>query len=82
MVETRLLVLCAGAIGTNSSLKAVVFLGRSNNKERVFLGWAAPAQLLAALMNANPEYRIRLTKVRMIVQQLSMFGGSQLRLQE
>lgn len=74
--ETRLLVLCAGALGVGSSLKAVVFVGKRNNKERMFLGWATPAMLLAALLNSRPEYRTRLARVRRIARQLSIFGGN------
>jgi hypothetical protein len=74
--ETRLLVLCACALGAGSALRAIVFVGKRNNKERMFLGWATPAQLLAALLDANPEYRACVTRVRMIVRQLSTFGGN------
>lgn len=74
--ETRLLVLCASATGAGSSLRAVVFIGQRNNKERQFLGWAAPSQLLVALLDSNPGYRARLTKANMISRQLSMFGGA------
>jgi len=73
--ETRLLVLCAGAAGAGSSLRSVVFIGKRNNKERQFLGWATPSQLLQALLDSNPGYQARFTKATMIARQLSMFGG-------
>lgn len=78
--ETRLLVLCAGAIGNGSSLRAVVFIGKRNNRERQFLGWGTPTQLLEALQDANPEYHARFTKARMIAGQLAIFGGGSLEL--
>lgn len=74
--ETRLLVLCAGAAGAGSLLRAVVFIGERNNKERQFLGWAAPSQLLVALQDSNPGYRARFRKATMIARQLSMFVGA------
>jgi hypothetical protein len=73
--ETRLLVLCAGAAGPGSSLRAVVFVGKRNNNERQFLGWAAPLQLLVALKDSNPGYSACFTKATMIARQLSIFGG-------
>jgi hypothetical protein len=74
--ETRLLVLCAGGVGAGSSLRAVVFTGKRNNKEQQFLGWATPSQLLVALQDANPDYHARVTKATKISRQLSLFGGS------
>jgi hypothetical protein len=74
--ETRLLVLCASAAGAGSLLRAVVFIGQRNNKERQFLGWAAPWRLLVALQDSNPGYHARFTKSTMIARQLSMFGGA------
>jgi hypothetical protein len=70
---TRLLAFCAGAQGIGSP-RAIVFVGRKENRERVFLGWGTPAALLAAILNASPEYRLRFHRAKMITRQLAMFG--------
>jgi hypothetical protein len=37
---TRLLAVCAAAIGVGSP-RVIVFVGRRENRERIFLGWSA-----------------------------------------
>lgn len=71
---TRLLAFCAGAQAMDSP-KSIVFVGRKENRERVFLGWGTPAALLAAILHANPEYRARYHRAQMITRQLASFGG-------
>jgi hypothetical protein len=71
---TRLLTLCAGAQGINT-LKAIVFIARKENKERLFVGWGTPRDLLIGILNAHPEYRPRYQKAVMITRQLGIFGG-------
>jgi hypothetical protein len=70
---TRLLALCAGAVGADSP-KAIVFVGRRENKDRHFLGWGSPRSLLEAILDSNPEYRSRYRRARMIATQVSLFG--------
>jgi hypothetical protein len=71
---TRLLVLCAGVQGI-SSVKAIVFVGRKENRDRVFLGWGMPGALLTAILNSNPEFLSRFQKAEIIARQLAIFGG-------
>ena len=71
---TRLLAFCAGAQGIGSP-RAIVFVGRMENRERVFLGWGTPAALLAAILKASPDYRLRFHRAKMITRQLAMFGA-------
>jgi hypothetical protein len=66
--------LCAGAQGINS-LKAIVFIARKENKERLFVGWGTPRDLLIGILNAHPEYRPPYQKAVMIARQLGIFGG-------
>src|SRR5262249_48897501 len=70
---TRLLAVCAGAIGVGSP-RAIVFVGRRENRERIFLGWGAPINLLRAIVDSNPEYRSRLGIARAVTRQIALFG--------
>jgi hypothetical protein len=53
--ETRLLVLCAGAVRRGRP-EAIVFTATLGEAEGVFLGWATPASLLAALLRTRDDY--------------------------
>lgn len=69
---TRLLALCAGARETDT-LKAIVFVGQRENRERQFLGWGSPADLLSAMLKDNPDYALRYRHAVTASRQLSMF---------
>ena len=69
---TRLLALCAGAQQTDS-LKAIVFVGQKENRERQFLGWGSPGDLLSAILNDNAEYAFRYRRAVTASRQLSLF---------
>ncbi|BCW72434.1 hypothetical protein [Arthrobacter sp. NicSoilB8] len=51
--ETRLFILIAGAARRDRPL-ALAFIGESNGRDHVFLGWAAPSQLLDMHLAASP----------------------------
>lgn len=51
--ETRLFILIAGAARRDRPL-ALAFIGETNGRDRVFLGWAAPSQLLDMHLAASP----------------------------
>jgi hypothetical protein len=70
---TRLLALCAGAVGAGSP-KVIVFVGRRENRDRHFLGCGIPRLLLEAILDSNPEYRSRFRRASMIARQLALFG--------
>lgn len=63
------------AVEPVKELKAIVFVGRKENRERIFFGWGRPADLLTAILNANPDYRDRYRRAVMIMRQLSLFGS-------
>jgi len=71
---TRLLTLCAGAQGM-TSLKAIVFIARVENKERTFVGWATPRDVLNGILNDRKDYRPLFQKAKRIAYQLGAFGG-------
>jgi hypothetical protein len=71
---TRLLAICAGATGAGSP-SVIAFVGRRENRERIFLGWGRPRHLLRAIVDSNPEYRSRLRIARLIAQQIALFGN-------
>ncbi|HME38792.1 MAG TPA: hypothetical protein VKG63_07500 [Steroidobacteraceae bacterium] len=71
---TRLLTLCAGAQGI-TSLKAIVFIARVENKERTYVGWATPRDVLTGILNDRTDYRPFFQKAVRIARQLSVFGG-------
>lgn len=71
---TRLLALCAG-VHRLGSPKAIVFVGRKENREKMFLGWGTPDALLKAILAASPDYRARFQKARIITRQLATFGA-------
>ena len=70
---TRLLALCVG-VGNRGSPKAIVFVGRKENREKIFLGWGTPSSLLTAILAARPDYRARLQTARVIAHQFAVFG--------
>lgn len=70
---TRLLALCAGAVQAGAP-RAIVFVGRRENMDGRFLGWATPAALLRATLNDKPEYESRYRKARAIANQFAVFG--------
>lgn len=72
---TRLLALCAALVDVESP-KAVVFVADRDGRNRVFIGWATPGAIVKGIVDANPEYRRRLSVARRIVDQLTLFGDS------
>lgn len=63
--ETRLLVLCSGAVRLGSP-KAIVFLMTAGLTQEVFIGWAKPERLLDRLLTDRPEFRLIYEKARSI----------------
>lgn len=75
---TRLLALCAGAVRSGSP-SALVFIGKKENTQHVFLGWATPKDLLQAILDdRNKEYKIRYEKAIRIAAQVLLFKDSPL----
>jgi hypothetical protein len=54
--ETRLLVLCAGAVRLRHP-SVIVFVGTEHESADRFQGWARPDALLPLLLESKPEYR-------------------------
>jgi hypothetical protein len=54
---TRLLALSAGAVRAGSP-KALIFVGRKENLDGAFLGWATPHAVLGALLADREGYRV------------------------
>jgi len=54
-VETRLLVLLAGAVRHKKPDK-IVFVGKEANMDRRFQGWSYVDDLLPQLVTAHPQY--------------------------
>ncbi|MEU4157395.1 hypothetical protein [Actinoplanes sp. NPDC026670] len=54
--ETRLLVLCAGAV-RQARPTAIVFVASAPGVEREFKGWAEPGELLDILLAMRPDFR-------------------------
>lgn len=53
--ETRLFILVAGAARMGRP-QAIAFVGDRDGKQRVFLGWAPPSQLLDMHLSSMPEF--------------------------
>ena len=70
---TRLLALSAGAARSGSP-RVIVFVGRRENLAGVFLGWAAPADILRALLDADARHRFAYDRAQAITAQLIAFG--------
>ncbi len=75
---TRLLALSAGAVRAGSP-KAFVFVGRKENIEGAFLGWATPSAVLQTLLAAREEYRVAYNRAKGITYQLEAFADDTLR---
>jgi hypothetical protein len=71
---SRLLALCAGAVAVGAP-RAVVFVGRRENVDGRFLGWATPSALLHEMLS-NPEYAVRFQKAKAVASQLAIFAPS------
>lgn len=71
---SRLLALSAGAVRFGLP-DAIVFVGRKENVDRTFLGWAEPRPMFEAITRDYPEYESLYMKARAIFNQLSLFSG-------
>ncbi len=69
--ETRLLVLCAGAVRLRRP-GVIVFLATEAEAPRQFQGWAHPEPLLALLLASNPGYRQSYRDARVATAQWSV----------
>jgi hypothetical protein len=65
--ETRLLILCAGAARFGRP-RAIVFVATQRAPQR-FQGWAPPADLLRAILRADPRYRHAYAKAQVAAAQ-------------
>jgi hypothetical protein len=54
--ETRLFTLCSGA-RRHGRVRAIVFVATDHTVARTFQGWASPARLVQAMLDASPELR-------------------------
>lgn len=71
---TRLLVLAAGAVRSQTT-EAIVFVGtREETEGRVFLGWATPQAVLEAVRRARPEYDALAARAERIERQAAVFS--------
>jgi hypothetical protein len=52
--DSRLLLLCVGC-ASHGRPKAVVFVGTVNGTRRVFVGWASPSDIVAAILRADRQ---------------------------
>ncbi|SIO52980.1 hypothetical protein SAMN05444722_3150 [Rhodovulum sp. ES.010] len=71
---TRLLALAAGAMrrGTPS---VITFVGREENRDRRFLGWARPRDVLGAILDDRDDYRRRYDQARSLSAQYLLLGS-------
>lgn len=69
---TRLLAVCAGAAEVGAP-KAIVFVGRRENRDEFFLGWSEPRTLLRAIVNDKPHYETHYYRAQAITRQLAIF---------
>jgi hypothetical protein len=53
--ESRLLILCAGAVRLGRPL-VIVFTAMRSGRANQFVGWGHPTELLDRLLDANPDY--------------------------
>ncbi|MGH8068724.1 MAG: hypothetical protein ACRERE_26520 [Candidatus Entotheonellia bacterium] len=70
---TRLLALSAGAVRAGSP-EALVFVGKKENLDGTFLGWATPNAVLGALLADKEEYRVAYNRAKAIAYQVMAFG--------
>ncbi len=75
---TRLLALSAGAVRAQSP-KMLVFVGKLENQEHRFLGWAHAKDVLAAILNSKEEYARRYRRAMQIAKQVAMYGANEFR---
>lgn len=75
---TRLLALSAGAARAGSP-RVLVFVGRKENVNGVFLGWAAPRDVVQAILAADDRYRFAYDRAQAITAQLIAFGDDAVR---
>jgi len=75
---TRLLALSAGSVRAGSP-KVFVFVGKKENVDGVFLGWATPSAVLNALLADRDEYRIVYNRAKAIAIQVVAFGDGEVR---
>jgi hypothetical protein len=73
---TRLLAFAAGAARRGAPL-AIVFIGRRGDRPGQFLGWAAPAAVLDAILRDRDAYAERYARGVAIARQLALFRGVQ-----
>lgn len=74
---TRLLALSAGAERVNSP-RVFVFLGRKDNRDHQFLGWAEPREILRSILRSKAEYKQRYDKSIRIAGQVIIYGNNEL----
>jgi hypothetical protein len=72
---TRLLALSAGAARAGAP-RALVFVGKEENRDGLFLGWVRPEDALQAILRSRGEYQKRYQLARQVAQQLAMYGGT------
>lgn len=73
---TRLLALVAGATRAGNP-STIVFVGRLENQDRRFLGWATARDVLSAILQANPAYAERFRRAERIARQVTMYGQNE-----
>lgn len=74
---TRLLALSEGAARAGFP-KAFVFIGKKENVEHQFLGWAFPRDILKAILKSKEEYEKRYIKAIRIAKQVVLYGNNEL----
>lgn len=75
---TRLLALSAGAARAGSP-RVLVFVGRRQNVDGVFLGWAAPRDVVQAILASDHRYRLAYDRAQAITAQVVAFGDTAVR---
>jgi len=73
---TRLLALAGGAVRTQTP-RLFVFVGRLENQEYRFIGWAYAKDVLAAILNSKEEYRRRFLRAQRIAEQVRVFDAGE-----
>jgi hypothetical protein len=75
---TRLLALSAGAARAGLP-RVLVFVGRKENVEGAFLGWAVPRDVVQAILASDHRYRFAYNRAQAITAQLLAFGDDAVR---